>query len=386
MKCYRKAVVLLSLTAATFAGCAKQDAREDRGASTQPTFAAEAQSALNLAELMQKHSQAIVKPQPWASNWWPYGSAGIASGGYDPQGMSPAEKYDTAYKVYYEAHGGNIAALKSAASWERSLHSPSAFNFESWFGHCNGWAAAALLVPEPRESKTINGVTFAVRDQKALLSESWLEFSGDFIGTRANDKGDTSSAAFWDIAPAQFHLILANIVSRQNKGVVFDRYTGDQVWNQPLVAFRTDPIQREDYLGPHPQFPEIHRVNVSTTIWWAEDNVHPDAITPEFDIENENVAFFPMRKLRYELWLDGPPEFDSLGRLTKSGDILITSENSRYYGGAWKNGTTTEALLNSHPDYMWVPLGVQFSTGYKNPNIDDGWIRDFIGAPGGNSR
>lgn len=382
MKCSGYAVFPLLAIAISASGCGKQKATsvpDQGGQTTQITL----ESTTNFAATIKSHSRAVLTPQPWASYWWPYGSNGIASGGYDSAGLSPADKYDLAYQASGRAP---VGPDKSAAQWERSFHSPSAYNFEGWFGHCNGWAAAALLVPEPRAPKEIGGITFSVADQKALLSESWLEFSGDFIGTRTNEKGDVGSAAFWDIVPAQFHLVLTNVMGKQKRGVVFDRYTGDQVWNQPLVAYNIDPVRREDYLGPHPSFPDIHRVNVSTTIYWSEDNVHPEAITPQFDINNVDLSFFKTRTLRYELWLDGPVEFDEAGNITSSGNILVTGENSRYHGGMWKHGTESADLVNTHPDYMWVPLAAQHSSGYKNIHIDDGWIRENIGAPTGQGR
>ena len=35
--------------------------------------------------------------------------------------------------------------------------------------HCNGFAAAALLEPEPTEQREILGITFSVADLKGLL-------------------------------------------------------------------------------------------------------------------------------------------------------------------------------------------------------------------------
>jgi hypothetical protein len=128
---------------------------------------------------------------------------------------------------------------------------------------------------------------------------------------------------------------------------------------------------------------------VTARIWWATDNVQdePDKISPYFDLErfiSSNELFdvyYPGRELKYELWLDGPIEFDPSGTIARSGDILVTREDGRYVGGVWKNGSSPAMLINTHPDYMWIPFGVQHSTGYKNPNVDDAWIRDNIGAP-----
>lgn len=351
-------------------GCGKKDAlRDEATTEAPPGIATMALSETNLARIVTSHSKAEVKPTPWASWWFPYGSNGIATA---------AAKYDTVYQNYLRSRGADVSNYQEAAAWERRRHSPSWPTFESWFGHCNGWSAAALHYPEPRAPKTIDGVEFSVGDQKALLAESWMEFSGDFVGKRVNDKGDFSSSAYWDIAPAQFTLILANVVSGGKRGIVFDRYSGDQIWNQPLVAYTFEPITPEDYLGAHPSAPDVYRVNMSAKIYWAEDRVGREDITPPFDIDNPNRKYFSVRKLTYELWLDGPIEFDANGVMVRSGDILVTREDDRYVGGMWKHSADTASMLNGHPDYMWVPFAVQGSTGYKNERLDDEWIRKHI--------
>lgn len=357
---------------ATFFGCGS--VREKPA--LKPVSTGQTQSVLNsvnLAESMKNNSQAILNPVPWAGYWFPYGAGGIGF---------VASKYDSLYVDQMKALGRDMSNYKTVAAWEAYNHVAGVPNFEPWFGHCNGWSASALMVPEPKGQKTIGGVSFSVGDQKALLAESWLEFSGDFVGTRVNDKGDYSSAAFWDVVPAQFHILLSNLVGKQNKGLIIDRHTGHEIWNQPLVAYKFDPVRPEDYIGAHPQHPNIYRVNMTARIWWANDNVGADDVSPVFDwerLQNELYDnYYPGRLLKYELWLDAPPEFDASGGLVKSGDILVTQENGRYVGGVWKNGTSPEILLNSHPDYMWVPYGIQHSSGYKNPYIDDIWVRDNI--------
>lgn len=340
----------------------------------------------NLAELQKFHSSAILSPQPWVGYWWPYVGSGIANGLRDPENLSPADKYDAAYKRFLRSQGKSTENYQAAADWERAYHGPGLAHVASWWGHCNGWAASALMIPEPDGPKIIQGVRFDVRDQKALLAESWMEFSGDFLGNRVDSDTDFSSAAFWDVVPAQFHLLLADVVSRQNLGIILDRYTGQEIWNQPLVAYQIEKITKSDYLGAHPSYPSIFRVNVTAKIWWASDAVAPDEITPKFDFDRLgdefNDYFFPGRVLRYELWLDGPVVFDENGEMTESGDILVmdAGEGDHYVGGVWKNGINPAALIHSHPDYMWRPFGLQRSTGYKNPRIDDGWVRQNIGG------
>jgi hypothetical protein len=382
MKTISSALLCL-LAAFAVSACAKSSA------SLEAARAASAPGALlgnerNLADIMRNYPRAVPSPQPWAGYWWPYVGTGIAAVYRDDAGMSPADKYDAAYLDYLRSRGSDTSQYQSMAAWERTKHGPGAARVESWWGHCNGWAASSVMVPEPRAPKTIAGLNFGVRDLKALLAESWMEFSGDFVGTRVDTPGDFSSAAFWDVVPAQFHLMLANIAGRQNRSLILDRHTGHEIWNQPLVAYEFDQPKASDYLGAHPSFPDVYRINMTARIWWANDNVDPDDVTPPFDIVKLHDEFydyyFPGRLLKYELWLDGPVEFDSNGNIARSGDILVTREDGRYVGGVWKNGTSPAALIHTHPDYMWVPYGVQHSSGYKNARIDDTWVRENIGA------
>ncbi|MBI3543306.1 MAG: hypothetical protein HY075_08560 [Deltaproteobacteria bacterium] len=309
----------------------------------------------NLAYLMKRYSKATADPVPWAGYWWPYRSNGIASAEADAHGESPASKADLAQ--------GNTNWI---VGWEYANHGWGRAA-EDWWGHCNGWATAAIMESEPRQGRRVNDVEFTVADRKALLSEYWLESGADFIGTRVYDPNDFSSDAFWDVVPSQFHLLLANVVGRQKRSVIIDRHTGAEVWNQPLVAYEMRAITRDDDLGSDPDNPGLHRVNLETTIWWASDEVDAGDLTPEFKWR-ENVAF-AKRTLRYELWLDGPLEFDSKGELKRSGNIV---------GGIWKNGTNPEYLVDTHPDFIWVPLSYATSSGEKNPRLDDRWVYEHI--------
>ncbi|MBI3557976.1 MAG: hypothetical protein HY074_17065 [Deltaproteobacteria bacterium] len=314
----------------------------------------------NLAKLQKKFPKAVADPVPWSGHWWPYAENGIAGTKYAPD--SPAAKLDRALGT-----GGLVG------NWEFQYHGSGRPGY-AWWGHCNGWATAAIMETEPRKSRTINGVEFSAGDRKALLSEYWMESGADFLGTRVWDANDFTSDAFWDVVPAQFHLMMTNYVGRKGRSLIVDRYTGAEVWNHPVVAYEIEPIKPDDYLGRDRDYPGIYRVNVTTTIWWAMDEVNPGDLMSRFDWRDS--LFYNSRKLRYELWLDGPVEFDRDGVMTKSGDIVLTTKG---YGGQWKNGVNYEVLINSHPDFMWVPLSYSKATGMeKNPYINDDWVRSNL--------
>src|SRR6185503_9059255 len=111
----------------------------------------------------------------------------------------------------YEKGGISAAAAKyaqavgddEAVKWELENHGPTAPGIKEWYGHCDGWAASAVLATEPREARTLNGVTFTVGEQKALLAEIGSETTNETFGQRAfEDSGDLPR--FKDVYPDQF--------------------------------------------------------------------------------------------------------------------------------------------------------------------------------------
>ena len=190
-----------------------------------------------------------------------------------------------------------------------------------------------------------------------------------FFGNRSDQPGDTSSLDFQDVFPNQFFLVMSNYLGR-GFPVIIDRYTGYQVWNQPVVAYRHETVKPENYLGPDPAQPGTYRVVVTTTVWWARDDVPGGHVSEPFAYADG--PSYQSRTLRYEVWLDGPVVFDSSGALQSSGNVTLTKQGSYVLGGAWVNNGLP--MSNSHPDYIWVPHDFTKSNGYSNPNVDRNWV------------
>jgi hypothetical protein len=324
----------------------------------------------NFANLINQYPQVKSDPTPWAGFWWPYSSNGIANGQYGG-GKSPAGKYDAA-RGWKES---------PSQAWEAKNHGSKVPRMEPWWGHCNGWSAAAALFPEPREDKVSGGIVFTIADQKALLSEAAMEVNADFFGERT-EPWDLAPWKVADTVPNQFFLVTTNYMGRKKHPVLIDRFTHGQVWNQPLVAYRFDKPKREDYLGPALEAPAVYRMLVTVTIWWASDAVPPGVLTEPF--EWKATSQFDERVLKAELWLDGPVVFDGAGNLVSSGNIVVTRDPAnpdRTIGGSWRGGDTSDGW----PDYMWVPHSV-FSRDpdapntdpYANPLVDIHWLTTYM--------
>src|SRR5579885_2120070 len=107
----------------------------------QPCFHGKAvEGEKNFAVLINNYLKGKPEPTPWAGYWFPYTENGIAAGKLG----SPAGKYDAA-----RGHKTN------AQAWEVANHGAGVKGVQGWWGHCNGWCAAAALFPEPHKPSTV---------------------------------------------------------------------------------------------------------------------------------------------------------------------------------------------------------------------------------------
>lgn len=308
--------------------------------------------------------------------------------GFDWKTTDDGKKYlelDTAIKEASKA----LDEIKKTTGWkldtatehEVMKHGNGQFGIGDWWGHCNAWSAAAIMEPEPVREVTVGGVTFTPADLKALLTEAWMECQSSFYGARNEWDGDEEArvkADFKDVTPAAFHIHLADQIGNKDKSFVIDRYTGSQVWNQPLKAYRSfiepayevtegaaAPVKRavkltrydgrgvpaEKELGER----ELYPVTVQTTFWWVTDGLPHDAITVEgpapstvtdaqfkdwWWVKKTYDDQIHIRTVSYELWLTKP----------------LDDPEARIVGdGVWMHGDASQ-YNHSHPDFMWQPL------------------------------
>ncbi|MBV9544439.1 MAG: hypothetical protein JOY61_08670, partial [Chloroflexi bacterium] len=163
-------------------------------------------------------ASAEVEPAPWSGWWWP-ASPSVGPTLYAPG--SPLQKYDQ----YVTAVTGDNP---DTFGWERQeVYFPGT----TWAGHCNGFAAAALLEPEPTASVDVLGITFSVADLKGLLVDYHF--------------GDAAAWSFGgadggDLNPADFQRMLLNWVGSAGKGFVLTYdMGGGEVWSYPVYRFES---------------------------------------------------------------------------------------------------------------------------------------------------
>ena len=379
-------------------------------------------------EIFNNHRYATPNNIPWAGSYWAYARDGLSHMNIDGQINNPPS-------LKYDAYWGVTDREKNTHFYEMKSHSCSQFNddpetkksCEGWWGHCNAWAAAAIKESEPRASfisKNQNGKEFeiTIADQKGLLTELWMSsgslFAGDTHkgvttnklengylagtkdwvfdakdseGMRRTRSGTTAYQAFWDVSPRTFFLIFTNYVGLKSTGLVIDRFTGDQVWNQPIVGYRILPIQAKDIkeVEVSENGQKRYPVLIKMKMFWAEDGVHEYEISDKFSIDKtddkirtdyrgqyEEEKFghhYSGRLLQFILFFDSPLEVSDQGtRIISSGNIIGE--------GMWSHKTREGAskianMDNSHPDFIWLPTNISDQTGNRNPLVQDKYVR-----------
>ncbi|MBF0498506.1 MAG: hypothetical protein HQM09_00100 [Candidatus Riflebacteria bacterium] len=284
-------------------------------------------SADFLTSLFGEHNSASgeIKPAPWSGDWWSR-KKGFNIKGWPGHTPSPFERYDQ-YVL------GRTGQNPGATAWEsdpaNTHYGPQS---EDWEGHCNGWSGASVLEPEPHETKIRNGISFETSDQKAILSELYMNTYCMFYGKRNwGNHGDDPL----DIYPDQFHKLLLEYIAGQKSAVVCDITPDRQVWNYPLYKFES---------SWQPSFLNDKKLKVRTVCTYADDGVKPDY----HGTKSMTITY------TYNLIIDD------------QGNIV---------SGEW-----TGDSVQNHPDFVWVPTADAPNppgTVQENPNLDTRFVHEI---------
>jgi len=206
---------------------------------------------------------------PWASSYWPVYEDSINYKWAGASSQSASAKYGQAFGVtgvedaVSRYHGIDAQSSRTACTTNSDCNSQigescakragqtSGRCIPTWWGICHAWAPVAILLPEPKQPVTYNGVEFKVNDIKALLTLAHDRTESRFVSLRCNlddaanavtfDKygrptGGASSCK--DTNPGTFHVLMTNYLGKQGESFVYDRTWDDEVWNQPLRGYR----------------------------------------------------------------------------------------------------------------------------------------------------
>ena len=348
----------------------------------------------------------VAQPEmvPWPGSFWPYRYSGtsvkVENGEYvvngnSGRGHSPLETFD---KI------GGFTGASSANEWEKQNHTCDSIrdreekdSCEGWWGHCNGWAGAAIKEDEPKRGFQVGATKLNTSDVKGILSEVYLTSDSLFAGdtdksTKTADglkdgwidrPNSSKYQSFWDVSPRTMFLILTNYVGLSKMGVVIDRFTGDQVWNHPVVGYRLLPIEGSKIKVQTRGGEKVWAVPMAIKLYWAYDGVNPGVISSGFNVESDTKdtravehslptttngeTAYEVRLLEFTLF------FDSEVTVSADGKKVLTS--GRFAGdGIWKmqenpRSYSAGQLDDGHPDFFWLPLNPTLDTSgsYGNP-------------------
>jgi hypothetical protein len=128
-------------------------------------------------------AESFTSTPSWSGYWWPQLDSGSGERLWHDDG--PLDKYD-----YYVLARTGAFPSPWATSWEYANHRTTDQKNTRW-GHCNGWAAAAITEPEPSVACWLEGIYFGVADKKGLLTE-WHNstYADNYMGDRYYGPGD----------------------------------------------------------------------------------------------------------------------------------------------------------------------------------------------------
>ena len=229
----------------------------------------------------------------------------------------------------------------------------------TWWGTCHAWAPASLLIPEPQQAVTINGVTFAVSDIKALIQNSFDQTSAVMLGGRCNSKEikhDVNGSAndeCADLNPGALHVVMANFLGINNMALVEDRTANFEIWNQAVMGYDITS-------------------QTKTTASAANTCVGTSGATWKFNTSASEL--YDVRMTAQYLTESGQSRFPVGSRNNIRTDryhyILELNTDGKVVGGRYC--TDSE---NNHVDFLWSPTG-QFSP--SNPNVSVTKVKELI--------
>ncbi|OQW50362.1 MAG: hypothetical protein A4S09_00790 [Proteobacteria bacterium SG_bin7] len=230
----------------------------------------------------------------------------------------------------------------------------------SWYGFCDGLAAASIIFPRPKHSINVTAIDkktkihFLPEDLKAIATYYMSSFGmrnrlevGAQCRTQQPKRGSTGRPEPYecnDINPASFHMAVVNRVGLHRRHLILEADAGYPEWNHPIINYKyeffnpvTKSITRLKKAGVAPEeyskdpFKSVRSTNTAKIV-----GVHMKILKSDFhsaadDVETDS----PERDSRITIIYDCTLELD------KQGQII---------GGEWDNPLDDRA----RPDFIWA--------------------------------
>lgn len=258
--------------------------------------------------------------------------------------LSPAEKYDHFLQI--KTNG------LTQSNWSEGKGYFNEYGtVETWMGLCHGWAAASIMMPEPKKTVEVStnagNMSFFPSDIKALATLIWAkgQFNTRFVGGRCHLKSPATDSMgrpimedCLDNNPGTWHMAIVNQIGQFKRSFVMDATYDYEVWNQPVSGYslkyynpmtKTETIKLNEAVLTREKFKtdprakvrapkSRHIVGVTMAVKYV---VETTPSTEEYQPTATNTVTYS-----YDLELD------------KDMNII---------GGEWYS--------DNHPDFLWVP-------------------------------
>ncbi|MBL4848748.1 MAG: pre-peptidase C-terminal domain-containing protein [Planctomycetes bacterium] len=373
--------------------------------------------ALDEIRVEEGEQEAVVDYVPWSGSWWDFSAGRLAQGYHsddnftydsdaeqfsevaiaDVNSLAPLRKYDL-YIERKEGTNPKSALLElqgdEAKDFQHHIHGARKQDLDdrgvsySWWGHCNGWAAAAIMEREPVGPITAEGIRFEVGDLKGLLTETYWGVDSDFTGRRYNKPSEEMRAK---ITRGQE---LLDALGTDDEADLPEYIT----WYEDVFSTTIDDAVKANLKA------ENFRPSLERARDWAKENwedAYADLAPHVFhqllvtQIKNKRSALVFDTSADEEVW--NFPAYAYRTKLTKVEDLadggfkfevettvsyahdgvsesilgvnelpidytytLTTDSEGRPTGGEWTGGSVDE-----HPDFAWIPT-------YNTPGEDRG--------------
>lgn len=261
--------------------------------------------------------------------------------------LSPAELYDIAMGDYKYSLTKKVLKMNYPDDlW--------------WEGICHGWALAASNYPEPDRVVITNKdgiqIPFGASDVKGLLSlhDAWNS-RGLYsrVGDRCAVVGKVEGEAFpedgivpfpgrkaaesencRDVNAGAFHVVISSMLGLNGQGFVADVDRFNDVWNQPVVGYKSSIIEELPVSPSEASQGVARRVRVKTDMEYGDElEFYSKKLVDEGVkgfVQKEPVTGTPYQNR-------GVRHYEYVLELNSRGDIV---------GGEW--------ISESRPDMLWM--------------------------------
>jgi hypothetical protein len=333
----------------------------------------------------------------WADTYWPTYEGGHNNRWQGASEKSPIEKYDAAFNnaqgcatqpdridgpgakakwdEYYQCAGPATKWQSREFQGAGDLHNGidddgdgitddrgpdgNVDGIATWWGTCHAWAPASLMVPEPQQAVTVNGVTFSVGDIKALTQNAFDSTGAVMLGGRCNamtiEHSVTGSAneACADVNPGALHVVFTNFLGIANLSLVEDRTANFEIWNQAVMGYD---------------------ITSQTKVTASAANQCVGASGSTWTFNTNAKELFDVRMTAKYLTESGA-EAEPVGsrnniRTDRYHYILELNSDGKIIGGRYCTDST-----NNHVDFLWAPTG-QFNP--SNPSVSLSKVKELI--------